>query len=150
MFLREDQVRNLTGQFMPRLKESSIAAMIDVASNGFSLLASAQKHKVTHQSLSKNLTSLKELQSKIVSAGSSLSASYLLKQNVIALLMKNVPFSDSVSIIGHMCEKLGGKIDSGGESGEFRMYLDDVLITIYLNPDESYDYTWAYSQCELK
>lgn len=146
MFLTEKQVRYLTSNFMPRLRNESIAAMIDVACNGFSILASAQKHKLTHQSLSKNLINLKELQGKIMNAKNLLPSSYLLKENAHALLMAEVSFSESEKILSSMCEKLGGKVELDREKNEYRFYLNENLIIIYLNPT-GYEREWSYNHC---
>jgi hypothetical protein len=150
MFLNEEQVRYLTSQFMPRLKESSVSAMISVVCHGFSILASAEKYGLTHQSLSKNLINLKELQSKIVNAQGLLSSSYLLKENVHALFMAEMSFSDTTKLSHKMCEKLGGRVESDSLGKEIKLYLDETLTTIYLNPDESYESEWGYDHCELK
>ena len=149
MFLNENQVRYLTGQFMPRLKEESITAMIDVACNGFSILASAQKHKITHQSLSKNLINLKELQNKIINTDL-FPSSYLLKENARALLMAEVSFSESVKILQDICNSLGGKTEYNRETGEVKFYLNGTLTTIFLNPNKSYEREWSYDHCDLE
>lgn len=150
MFLNENQVRYLTSQFMPRLKGESILAMIDVACHGLSILASAQKYELTHQSLSKNLINLKELQDKVIGAKGLLPSSYLLKENAHALLMAEVLFSDAEIILREMCEKLGGKIEQGEKNREVKLFLGETLTAIYLNPDESYEYEWSYDHCDLK
>lgn len=148
MFLNENQVRNLTSKFMPRLKEESITAMIDVACNGLSILASAQKHKLTHQSLSKNLINLKELQNKIINTDL-FPSSYLLKENAHALLVAEVSFSESEEILCSMCLKLGGKVERSQQNSEVKLYLNGTLTTIFLNPNKSYEREWSYDYCDL-
>jgi hypothetical protein len=135
---------------MPRLKEESITAMIDVACNGLSILASAQKHKLTHQSLSKNLINLKELKSKIMNASDLLPSSYLLKENAHALLMSEVPFYESAKILCNICEKLGGTVEQHKQHSEIQLHLNGTLTTIYLNPDKTYEREWSYDHCDLK
>jgi len=74
MFMKEDRVRLVASQFMPKLKKESVDAMVDVASNGLSVLASATKQGLSHQALSKNLVKLEQLQHKIVNTASKLSS----------------------------------------------------------------------------
>lgn len=149
MFFDEEQVRYLTNQFMPRLKEGSIMAMIDVACHGNSILSAAKKHSLTHQSLSKNLISLKELQGKIVTAKGLLPSGYLLKENASAFLMAETPFSDASSLLSSMCEKLGGTVEQGILDSEVKLYLDGSVTVIFLNPDDSYQYEWSFEYEEL-
>ena len=149
MFFDEDQVRYLTTQFMPRLKEDSITAMIDVACHGHSILSAAQKHSLTHQSLSKNLISLKELQGKIVTAKGLLPSGYLLKENAHAFLMAEIPFSDASVLLVNMCEKLGGRVERGNKDSEVKLYLESSVTVISLNPGDSYQYKWSYEHAEL-
>ncbi len=148
MFFDEDQVRYLTSQFMPRLKEDSITAMIDVACHGHSILSAAQKHSLTHQSLSKNLISLKELQGKIVTAKGLLPSGYLLKENASAFLMAEIPFSDATELLVKMCEKLGGRVERVNKDSAVKLYLDDSVTKIFLNPDDSYQYEWSYDHAD--
>ena len=149
MFFNEVQVRYLTSQFMPRLKEKSIAAMVDVACHGHSILGAAQKYSLTHQSLSKNLISLKELQVKILNAKGLMPSGYLLKENAHAFLMAEMSFTDAKQLLGDMCKKLGGRVDIGTEDSEVKFYLGDSVTVIFLNPDDSYQYEWSYEHCEL-
>ncbi len=150
MFLNENQVRYLTSQFMPRLKEESIKAMIDVACNGLSILASAQKHKLTHQSLSKNLINLKRLQDKISTAARELFPSgYLLGEVAGALLIAEVSFSESLKTLTGICNSLGGRVEYNERTGEVKFYLENTLTVIYLNPNKTYEYEWAYIQQDL-
>ncbi|EIY4754909.1 hypothetical protein MM181_003520 [Vibrio cholerae] len=65
MYLSEEQVKAIASELMPKLKAESITAMVDVVCNGLSVLGAAQRNGVTHQSLAKNVTKLKELQAKI-------------------------------------------------------------------------------------
>ena len=151
MFLKENQVRYLTSQFMPRLKGDSINAIIDVTCHGFSILASSQKYKLTHQSLSKNLINLKKLQGKIVNSEGLLPSSYLLKENTHALLMAKMSFLEAKILLLSMCEKLGGTVEFGEENKEVKMYLNDTMTAIYLNPkNESYEREWSYDHSDLK
>lgn len=149
MFFNEDQVRYLTTQFMPRLKEESISAMIDVACHGHSILSSAKKHSLTHQSLSKNLISLKELQNKILNAKGLMPSGYLLKENASTFLMAEMSFADAKKILIDICEKLDGRVEFGTEDSEVKFYLRDSVTVIYLNPDDSYEYEWSYQHCEF-
>ena len=149
MFFNEDQVRYLTSQFMPRLKEGSITAMIDVACHGHSILSAAQKYSLTHQSLSKNLISLKELQGKIVTAKGLLPSGYLLKENAHAFLMAEMAFTDAKELLINMCEKLGGRVENGNKDSEVNFYLKDSVTVIFLNPDDSYQYEWSYQHSDL-
>lgn len=149
MFFDEDQVRYLTSQFMPRLKEDSITAMIDVACQGHSILGTAQKYSLTHQSLSKNLISLKELQGKIITAKGLLPSSYLLKENAHAFLMAEIPFSDTTELLIKMCEKLGGRVEKSNNDSEVKFYLEGSVTVIFLNPDGSYEDEWSYVHEDL-
>jgi hypothetical protein len=144
MFFDEEQVRYLTSQFMPRLKEDSIAAMIDVACHGHSILSAAQKYSLTHQSLSKNIISLKELQDKIVTAKGLLPSGYLLKENAHAFLMAETSFSDAKELLAEMCKKLGGRVENGNVDSEVKFCLKDSVTVIFLNPDDTYEYEWSY------
>jgi len=150
MFFDEAQVQYLTSQFMPRLKENSIKAMIDVACHGYSILSIAQKYSLTHQSLSKNLITLKELQHKIVTAKSLLPSGYLLKENTHAFLMAELPFSDAVELLANMCKKLGGKVEIGNKDREVKLILEDSLTVIFLNPDDTYEHEWSYDHIDLQ
>jgi Cu/Ag efflux pump CusA len=149
MFFTEEQVHYLTSQFMPRLKESSITAMIDVACHGHSILSAAQKYSLTHQSLSKNLISLKELQGKIVTAKGLLPSGYLLKENACAFLMAEMPFTDAKELLTNMCEKLGGRVEHGNEDSEVKFYFKDSVTVIFLNPDDSFQYEWSFEHSNL-
>jgi len=134
---------------MPRLKEKSIAAMIDVACHGHSILSAAQKYSLTHQSLSKNLISLKELQIKIVTAKGLLPSGYLLKENAHAFLMAETSFLDATGLLVKMCEKLGGRVERDNTGTEVKLYVGDSITVIFLNPDESYEHEWSYDHAEL-
>ena len=147
MFFSEEQVRYLTNQFMPRLKEDSITAMIDVASHGHSILSAAQRHSVTHQSLSKNLISLKSLQDKIVNAKSLLPAGYLFKENTHAYLIAGLSFSETKELLTIMCQKLGGRVENDKDN-EVKFYLEGYVTVIFLNPDDTYEYEWSYEHGE--
>ena len=149
MFFNKSQVQYLTSQFMPRLKEDSIKAMIDVACHGDSILSAAQKYSLTHQSLSKNLISLKELQNKIVTAKGLLPSDYLLKENAHAFLMAEIPFSDARELLVKMCEKLGGRVETSNKDNKVKLYLEDSVTTIFLNPDDSFEYEWSYDHADL-
>ena len=133
MFLSEEQVKYFTAEFMPRLKAESISAMIDVACNGFSILASAQKHKLTHQSLSKNLSKLKEIQCKIANATNLLPKSYLLNENAHALLLAETSFGDAKRLLIEICEKLGGKFETGYLGEGIKLYLDGAVTPLCQN-----------------
>ena len=146
MFLSEEQVGYLVTEFMPRIKGESISAMIDVVCHGLSILGSAQKHKISHQSLSKNLTRLKELQSKITNAGDFFPTTYLLEANAHALLMAEISFSDAKRLLVELCEKFGGNVESGYLGQGVKLYLDNTVTCIFLNPDESYEREWSYDQ----
>jgi hypothetical protein len=149
MFFNENQVRYLTSQFMPRLKEDPVKAMIDVACHGHSILGSAQKYGITHQSLSKNLINLKGLQDKIFTARGLFPSGYLLGENAHALLIAEVSFSESVKILQDMCHSLGGKVEYNEQTDEVKFYLEKILTILYLNPNKTYEYDWTYVQCEL-
>ncbi len=144
MFFSEEQVSYLTTQFMPRLKDESKSAMLDVVCHGLSILGSAQKHKITHQSLSKNLVKLKELQSKIANASDLFPSSYLLEQNAGALLMAETSFSDAKRLLVELCEKLGGKVESVNSGKEVRLNLDKKVTCVFLNPNDNYEREWSY------
>lgn len=89
MFMNENRVRLVASQFMPKLKRESVDAMVDVASNGLSVLASATKQGTSHQALSKNLVKLEQLQNKIVTTASKLSGlMYLSKMLMPCMLVK--------------------------------------------------------------
>ena len=148
MFLSEQQVNYLVSEFMPRVKDNSISAMIDVACHGMSIIASAQKYDVTHQSLSKNLLKLKGIQKKIRIASDLLSSSYLLKENAHALLMADVPFQTAEHILNELCRSLGGTVDTA-DSKEVKFYLEGTVTCIFLNPDESYEREWSYDHSEV-
>ena len=148
MFFSEEQVRYLTNQFMPRLKEDSITAMIDVASHGHSILSAAQKHSLTHQSLSKNLISLKSLQDKIVNAKGLLPVGYLFKENTHAYLMAGLSFSETKELLVTMCQKLGGRVENDNIGNEVKFYLEGYVTVIFLNPDDTYEYEWSYEHGE--
>ncbi|MDA7746012.1 hypothetical protein N8878_01605 [Psychromonas sp.] len=150
MLFDDKQVQFLTSQFMPRLKEDSILAMIDVACHGESILSVAQKYSLTHQSLSKNLISLKGLQSKIESAKGLLPSGYLIKENAHAFLLAETSYSDAKELLVKMCEKLGGRVELGEVDSEVKFYLNDSVTVIYLNPDDSYEYEWSYDHYELE
>jgi len=144
MFLSEQQVSYLVSEFMPRVKTDSKSAMIDVTCDGMSILGSAQKNGVTHQSLSKNLLNLKNVQSKIRIASSLLPSSYLLKENAHALLMSDVPYLKAKSFLCELCESLGGKADEAYSPNELKLYLNGMVTCLFLNPDESFEREWSY------
>ena len=151
MFFNENQVRYLTSQFMPRLKEDAVKAIIDVACHGHSILASAQKYGLTHQSLSKNLINLKNLQNKIsIASRELLPNGYLLGEVARALLIAEESFSESVKILQDICNSLGGKTEYNRETGEVKLYLNGTLTTIFLNPNKSYEREWSYDYCDLE
>lgn len=144
MFLSEQQVNYLVSKFMPRVKVDSKSAMIDVACDGMSILRSARKYGVTHQSLSKNLLKLKDVQKKIRTASDLLPSSYLLKENAHALLMADVSFLKAKIFLSELCESIGGNVDTADSSNEIKLYLDGTVTCIFLNPDESYEREWSY------
>ena len=146
MFLSEVQVNDLVEGFMPRVKEESISAMKDVACHGSSILASAQKHKITHQSLSKNLSRLKELQSKIAGAGSLLPSPFLLKEIAGALRMADISFVEAKSALVIFCEKHGGRTEQGYLGRGVRLYLDNTITCVFENPNNDYEHQWDFDQ----
>lgn len=146
MFLSEVQVNYLAEGFMPRVKEESLSAMKDVACNGLSILASAQKHKITHQSLSKNLSRLKELQSKIAGAGNLLPNPFLLQQIAGALLMADTSFVKAKSVLVEFCKKHGGRVEPGYEGRGVKLYLGSTVTCVFENPNENYNYEWDFDQ----
>jgi len=148
MFLSEQQVTHLVSEFMPRIRKSSIPALIDVACNGMSILASSQKYGITHQSLSKNLLKLKETQRKIKEVPGLLPASYLFNENAHALHMSNAPYEQSKEILSEFCTALGGKVNIIN-SEKVNFYLENTVTCIFLNPDESYDREWHYDHNEV-
>lgn len=149
MFFNKKQVNFLASEFMPRLKEESISAMIDVACNGMSIIASAQKYDITHQSLSKNLLKLKELHKKIAYASSLFPSSYLLRENAHALLMVDESFVNAKRFLVELCVKLGGKVETMSSSTEVKLYLGETVTCIFLNPDASYEREWSYDQNDM-
>lgn len=145
MFLSEQQVKYLTTTFMPKLREKSVSAMIDVACNGMSILGSAGNNKVTHQSLSKNLLQLKKLQNKIAGASDKLPNSYLLEENARALLMAKTSFIEAKRLLIDLCRNLGGNDKPGNLSiEEVKLYLGGSVTCIYRNPDSGYQYEWGF------
>lgn len=148
MFLSEEQVRYFTAEFMPKLKAESISAIIDVACNGFSILASAQKYKLSHQSLSKNLSKLKVIQCKIAEATSLLPKPYLLKENAHALLLSETSFRDAKRILIEFCETFGGRYEVRNLNKGINLYLDGTVTCVFLNPDKSYEREWSFDQNE--
>jgi len=145
MFLSEQQVNYLVSEFMPRVKGDSKSAMIDVAYDGMSILGSAQKYGITHQSLSKNLLKLKNIQKKIRMASDLLPSSYLLKENAHALLMADVPFLKAKKLLSELCESLSGKVDTADSLNEIKFYLNGTVTCIFLNPDKSFEREWSYN-----
>ena len=133
---------------MPRVKEDSVLAIIDVACNGFGVLETAKKHGITHQSLSKNLISLKELQSKIVSAEGLLPSSHLLREYAHALLMENTPFKEASVLLETMCKALGGEHKAINDDKEIVFTFGESFTSIYLNPSEDYEREWSYDHSE--
>ena len=144
MFLSEKQINYLTKEFMPRLKSESKAAMLDVVCHGVSIGTSAEKHEVTHQSLSKNLTNLKKLLRKITNATRLIPSAHLLKENTHALLMADVSFKEARNFLVEFCENLGGNVEHLEK--EVKLHLDNTVTCIFLNPDESYEREWSFDQ----
>jgi len=149
MFLSEEQVNYLSTGFMPRIREESISAMKDVACHGLSILGSAEKHKITHQSLSKNLSKLKKLQSKIAGAENLFSKPYLLEEIARALLMANTSFVNAKLVLVKICEEHGGSVESGYLGQGVKMHLDSSVTCMFKNPDESYEYEWSFDQHDV-
>ena len=52
--------------FMPKLKDKSKAALIDIACRGAKVTSTAKKYGITHQSVSKNLARLTSIKNFIV------------------------------------------------------------------------------------
>jgi len=150
MLLREERVRFITEKFMPRLKCESVEAMVDVASNGMSMLAAANRRGISHQSLSKNLLKLKQLEDRIASTAAILSSFYLLKQNAETLYNAEVKFEQAKSVLTEFCKALGGKVEESRLVNGFNLYLDDQVLEVFLNPDESFDSEWSFDELETK
>ena len=148
MFYTEKQVRYLTSQFMPRVKEDSVSAIIDVACHGLGVLETAKKYDVTHQSLSKNLISLKELKSKLVQVEGVLPSSYLVREYAHALLMANTSFQEALTHVETMCKSLGGEVNVIKNSSEVMFTFGESLTSMYLNPSNDYEYEWSYDYSE--
>lgn len=146
MFLNETHVRRITKQFMPRVKSNSINAMVDVASHGLSILASAQKHGVTHQSLSKNLINFQKLQAKINAAKttSTFTNSYLLEAYIHALIMDEVAYSKAIKYLDTMCKSLGGNMRVIDDNQEIILCLDNTLTSVFRNP-VSFEREWSFN-----
>lgn len=149
MFLSEKQVNYLASEFMPRLKEESIVAMIDVACNGMSIIASSQKYGITHQSLSKNLQKLKELQKKIDFASNLFSSSYLLEKQAEALLMNDKSFADAKDFLVQLCKNLDGRVETNNSLTEVKLYQGKTVTCIFLNP-ENHDQEWSFDHNDVE
>lgn len=65
MKLTEMQINDIAKEFMPRIREESVVAMVHVVCEGKTVLRAAQDNNVTHQSLLKNLKKLEQLEGKI-------------------------------------------------------------------------------------
>jgi hypothetical protein len=65
MYVPEDYIRLLVKDFMPRLKDNSIEAVIDVMSKRLLGKDVCNNREVTRQSLDKNIKSIEDLVCKI-------------------------------------------------------------------------------------
>jgi len=150
MFFSEQQVNYLVSEFMPRVRIESRAAMVNVACDGMSILASAQKYSVTHQSLSKNLLKLNDIRKKIKLASDLLEKnvdflpnSYLLKEIAHALLMADESYSETKKQLSELCLSLGGEIKKAESVNGVNLYLDGTVTCIF-KQDETYERAWSY------
>jgi len=69
-----------------------------------------------------------------------------LEANAHALLMAEISFSDAKRLLVELCEKFGGNVESGYLGQGVKLYLDNTVTCIFLNPDESYEREWSYDQ----
>jgi len=150
MFFSEQQVNYLVSEFMPRVRSESRSAMIDVACDGMSILASAQKYGITHQSLSKNLLKLNDVRKKIEIASDLfeenidlLPKSYLLKEIAHALWMADEPYIETKNFLSELCLSLGGEIKKAESVNGINFYLDGTETFIF-KQDENYEREWYY------
>ncbi len=150
MLLEKEQVELIALQFMTKLKTESINAMVDVAANGMSILAAAEKQGVSHQSLSKNLVKLNQLQNKIVTTASQLSSAYVLDQNASALYFSNADFDKVKLTLTHFCEALGGNVKHGYLGDGVQLFLDGKVLNLFRNPDESFESPWSFDMQEAE
>ena len=148
MLLSEERVRFIAEKFMPRLKSESLEAMVDVVSNGMSVLAAADRRGITHQSLSKNLLKFKQLEDNIASAAYKLSGSYLLSKNAEALYHSEVEFEESKLVLTEFCKALGGTVEESVSEDGINLHLDGQVLEVYLNPSDSFEYKWAFDMNE--
>ena len=65
IYVPEDYIRLLTKDFMPRLKDNSLEAVIDVMSKRLLVKNVCSNRGVTRQSLDKNIKSIEDLVCKI-------------------------------------------------------------------------------------
>ncbi|MGO2391896.1 MAG: hypothetical protein ACTH69_07405 [Halomonas sp.] len=144
MFMNEDRVRLVASQFMPKLKQESVDAMIDVASNGMSVLASAKRKGISHQALSKNLVKLEQLQNKIVATASKLSSAYVLEQNAHALHASEAGFDTAKFTLIQFSEALGGTVEDGYLDDGVKLYIEGQVLCVFRNPDETFDSEWGF------
>ena len=149
MFLSEAQVDYLVEGFMPRVREESVSAMKEVACHGLSIISSAQKHQITHQSLSKNLSKLKELQAKIAESGNIFPSRYLLEQIAVALHAAPTPFRDAKHVLATFCKNNGGEVELGYLGEGIKLYLDNTVTCLFENPDDFED-EWSFDQHEIR
>lgn len=150
MFMSEDSVRLVASQFMPKLKRESVDAMVDVASNGLSVLGSATKQGISHQALSKNLIKLEQLQNKIVTTASKLSSAYILEQNAHALHASEADFGVAKAMITQFGEALGGKTEGGYLGDGVKLYIEGQVLCLFRNPDETFEREWDFDVSEAE
>lgn len=150
MLLQENQVKLIASQFMSKLKSESIDAMVDVASKGMSVLGAAERHGISHQALSKNLVKLNLLQSKIVTTASKLSSAYVLNENAHALHFSNADFDTAKATLIQFCDALGGKIEYSYLGDGVKLYLDGQVLSLFRNPDESFESSWGFDKYEAE
>lgn len=150
MFMNEERVRLVASQFMPKLKEESVDAMVDVASNGLSVLASARKRDLSHQSLSKNLVKLEQLQHKIVNTASQLSSAYVLEQNAHALYANETDFATAKTVLIQFSELLGGTSENGYLGDGVKLYIEGQVLCLFRNPDNTFESEWGFDVNEAE
>lgn len=144
MFMSEGRVRLVASQFMPKIKEESVNAMVDVAANGLSVLASAKKQGISHQALSKNLVKLEQLQHRIVTTACKLSSAYVLEQNAHALHGSATCFSKAKTILVQFNEALGGTHEDGYLGDGAKLYIEGQVLCLFRNPDENFEREWSF------
>ncbi|ELA6986473.1 TPA: hypothetical protein NJ084_004681 [Vibrio parahaemolyticus] len=150
MFMTEDRVRLVASQFMPKLKKESVDAMVDVASNGLSVLASATKQGLSHQALSKNLVKLEQLQHKIVNTASKLSSAYVLEQNAHALNASETNFDTAKAMLIQFNEVLGGTTEDGYLGDGVKLNIEGKVLCLFRNPDDTFESEWGFDVNEAE